>query len=121
MHTGLLFSVVSFGALITLSMLFLNRMSPYLRSLWGAFMLALTYFAIATGAPVPFFIMLLLLGMAKGVIFPALSSLLIELSGGQDTDAYSRSYLSPSLSGHLWVLCWPDSCAASSRPTTSHS
>ena len=89
MHTGLLFSVVSFGALITLSMLFLNRMSPYLRSLWGAFMLALTYFAIATGAPLPFFTMLLLLGMAKGVIFPALSSLLIELSGGA---RYGRTF-----------------------------
>ncbi|QYR20529.1 MFS transporter [Paenibacillus sp. sptzw28] len=82
MTTGLLFSVVSLGALITLSMLFLNRLSPFMRSLWGAFMLALTYFAIAAGAPLPFYMLLLLLGMAKGVIFPALSSLLIELSGG---------------------------------------
>ncbi|SDX68312.1 MFS transporter [Paenibacillus sp. CF384] len=82
MTTGLLFSIVSLGALFTLSMLFLNKLSPFLRSLWGAFMLALTYFAIAAGIPLPFMVMLLFVGMAKGVIFPALSSLLIERSGG---------------------------------------
>ncbi|MBP3962295.1 MFS transporter [Paenibacillus lignilyticus] len=82
MTTGLLFSIVSLGALFTLSMLFLNKLSPFLRSLWGAFMLALTYFAIAAGVPLPFMVLLLFVGMAKGVIFPALSSLLIERSGG---------------------------------------
>ncbi|WP_116187796.1 MFS transporter [Paenibacillus taihuensis] len=89
MTTGLLFSIVSLGALLTLSMLFLNKLSPFLRSLWGAFMLALTYFAIAAGVPVPFMIMLFILGMAKGVIFPALSSLLIERSGGAK---YGRTF-----------------------------
>lgn len=89
MTTGLLFSIVSLGALFTLSMLFLNKLSPFLRSLWGAFMLALTYFAIAAGVPVPFMILLFILGMAKGVIFPALSSLLIERSGGAK---YGRTF-----------------------------
>ncbi|MFC5652454.1 MFS transporter [Paenibacillus solisilvae] len=104
MHTGILFSVVSFGALITLSMLFLNRMSPYLRSLWGAFMLALTYFAIASGAPLPFFTMLLLLGMAKGIIFPALSSLLIELSGGA---RYGRTFSILSIAFSIGAFMGP--------------
>ncbi|MCQ6558738.1 MFS transporter [Paenibacillus mendelii] len=110
MTTGLLFSVVSLGALITLSLLFLNRKSAYLRTLWGAFMLAITYFAIAAGAPLPLFVLLFILGMAKGVIFPALSSLLIELSGGT---RYGRtfsvlsiafsigSFIGPMLAGQL--------------------
>ncbi|UVI31717.1 MFS transporter [Paenibacillus spongiae] len=110
MTTGLLFSVVSLGALLTLSLLFLNRLSAYLRTLWGAFMLALTYFAIAAGAPLPLFVLLFILGMAKGIIFPALSTLLIELSGGK---RYGRtfsvlsiafsvgSFLGPMLAGQL--------------------
>ncbi|MBW7474396.1 MFS transporter [Paenibacillus oenotherae] len=110
LETGLLFSVVSLGALLTLSMLFLNRLSPYLRTLWGALMLAVTYFAIAADAPLPLYALLLLLGMAKGVIFPALSSLLIELSGGV---RYGRTFsvlsiafsvgafLGPMLAGQL--------------------
>jgi MFS family permease len=108
--TGLLFSVVSLGALVTLSMLFLNKLSPYLRTLWGALMLALTYFLIAAGAPLPLAVLLFIVGMSKGVIFPALSSLLIELSGGT---RYGRtfsilsiafsigSFLGPMLAGQL--------------------
>lgn len=110
MTTGLLFSIVSLGALFTLSLLFLNKLSPFLRSLWGAFFLALTYFAIAAGAPLPFFVLLFFLGMAKGVIFPALSSLLIERSGGE---RYGRvfsilsiafsigAFMGPMLAGQL--------------------
>ncbi|SFI90625.1 Major Facilitator Superfamily protein [Paenibacillus sp. UNC496MF] len=110
MTTGLLFSIVSLGALFTLSMLFLNRRSPFQRSLWGAFLLALAYFAIAAGVPIPFYALLFVLGMAKGVIFPALSSLLIERSGGE---RYGRvfsilsiafsvgAFLGPMLAGQL--------------------
>ncbi|AJY75742.1 MFS transporter [Paenibacillus beijingensis] len=116
MTTGLLFSVVSAGGLITLSMLFLNRLSAFRRSLWGAFMLALVYFAIAFGVGAPFALMLLLVGMAKGIIFPALSTLLIELSG---SSRYGRtfsflsiafsvgSFLGPMLAGHLRHLVSP--------------
>ncbi|OXM13090.1 MFS transporter [Paenibacillus herberti] len=80
MRTGLLFSVVSLGGLITLSMLFLNRVPAFTRTLWGALMLAAVYYGIATEAPLPLVYMLLGVGMAKGIIFPALSTLLIELS-----------------------------------------
>ncbi|SFT01658.1 MFS transporter [Paenibacillus sp. BC26] len=116
MTTGLLFSIVSLGALFTLSMLFLNKLSPFLRSLWGAFLLALTYFAIAAGVPLPFMVLLLFIGMAKGVIFPALSSLLIERSGGT---RYGRmfsilsiafsigAFMGPMLAGQLREVISP--------------
>lgn len=89
MTTGLLFSVVSIGALVTLSMLFLNRVSAYQRTLWGSLVLAIIYFGIASNFPAPLMVMLLFVGMAKGVILPALSILLIELSGGA---RYGRTF-----------------------------
>ncbi|GGD75345.1 MFS transporter [Paenibacillus nasutitermitis] len=104
MTTGLLFSVVSLGALITLSMLFLNRYSPFIRSLWGAFALALVYFSIAAGAPLPFYILLLMLGMAKGIIFPAIPSLLIELSGGLK---YGRTFSILSIAFSIGAFIGP--------------
>ncbi|MBB3108445.1 MFS family permease [Paenibacillus phyllosphaerae] len=104
MTTGLLFSVVSLGALSTLSMMFLNRKSPYLRTLWGAFMMAITYFAIAAGVPLPFYVLLFILGMAKGVIFPALSSLLIELSGGA---RYGRTFSVLSIAFSIGAFIGP--------------
>ncbi|GLX65943.1 MFS transporter [Paenibacillus glycanilyticus] len=110
METGILFSVVSLGALITLSMLFLNKLSPYYRTLWGALALALVYFTIAAHAAVPFAMLLLLVGMAKGIVLPAISTLLIELSGGARygrifsvlSIAYSiGAFLGPMLAGQL--------------------
>lgn len=87
--TGLLFSVVSIGALVTLSMLFLNRVSAFQRTLWGSLALAIIYFCIASHISVPLTVMLLFVGMAKGIILPALSTLLIELSGGA---RYGRTF-----------------------------
>ncbi|CAH1211554.1 hypothetical protein PAECIP111893_03426 [Paenibacillus plantiphilus] len=104
LETGLLFSVVSLGALLTLSMLFLNRLSPYLRTLWGALLLAVTYFTIAADTPLPLYALLLLLGMAKGIIFPALSSLLIELSGGV---RYGRTFSVLSIAFSIGAFLGP--------------
>lgn len=110
MTTGLLFSVVSIGALITLSMLFLNRVSAFMRTLWGALMLAIVYYGIAAGLPLPLMLMLLLLGMGKGIVLPAIPTLLIELSGGNRygrtfsilSIAYSiGAFLGPILAGQL--------------------
>ncbi|MEX2415897.1 MAG: MFS transporter [Paenibacillaceae bacterium] len=110
MTTGLLFSVVSLGALITLSMLFLNRYSPFIRTLSGAVVLAFSFFAMVLNLPAPIYMLLLFVGMAKGIIFPALSSLLIQLSGGS---RYGRTFsllsialsigafLGPMLAGQL--------------------
>lgn len=110
MTTGLLFSVISIGALITLSMLFLNRISSFYRTVIGSLCLAMLYFGIAAGAPLPLPVMLLGIGMMKGIILPALSTLLIELSGGA---RYGRTFsilaiassvgafLGPMLAGQL--------------------
>ncbi|MBJ6362300.1 MFS transporter [Paenibacillus sp. GCM10012307] len=104
MTTGLLFSLVSLGSLITLSMFFLNRYSPYYRSIGGAVVLALTYFLMAAHHELPLSVMLLMLGMAKGVIFPALSSLLIELSGGQ---RYGRTFSILSIAFSIGAFAGP--------------
>jgi MFS family permease len=104
MTTGLLFSVVSIGALVTLSMLFLNRVSAYQRTLWGSLFLAIVYFCIASDIPAPLAAMLLLVGMAKGVILPALSTMLIELSGGA---RYGRTFSVLSIAFSIGAFIGP--------------
>ena len=82
MSTGLLFSAVSLGALVTLSMLFLNRFAPGKRVAVAVLGLALCFYALAAAGSLPLIGVLFVLGLAKGLLFPALSSLFIELSGG---------------------------------------
>jgi MFS family permease len=78
--SGILFSMVSIGALITLSMLFLAKISPFLRTAFGSLALALTFFGMAIRWPLPIEISLILIGLAKGVIYPAISTLLITIT-----------------------------------------
>ncbi|MGG1877813.1 MFS transporter [Paenibacillus cisolokensis] len=82
LSTGLLFSVVSLGALITLCMLFLNRYEPYPRVAFGMLGFALCFYALVGIGHIPLTAILFILGLCKGILFPALSSLFIELSGG---------------------------------------
>ncbi|AGA57045.1 MAG: MFS transporter [Thermobacillus sp.] len=89
MQTGLLFSVLSLGSLVTLSMMFLNRYSSFRRTLAGALILALSYFTAAVGDLVPLTALLFIIGMAKGIIYPALTTLLIELTGSAK---YGRTF-----------------------------
>jgi MFS family permease len=97
MTVGILFSVISLGALATLGLLFLNRYLPYSRTICGLGVLACGYYALAAGWPLPFMLVLFVLGMAKGVLFPAMTSFLLQLSGAT---RYGRtfSYLSIALS-----------------------
>ncbi|MFC5405621.1 MFS transporter [Cohnella soli] len=97
MSTGILFSIVSLGALVTLGLLFLNRYLPYKRTVFGALMLAVCYYGLASGWPLPLSVLLFALGMAKGIIFPAMTSFLLQLSG---PTRYGRTFslLSISLS-----------------------
>ncbi|MEF2968492.1 MFS transporter [Paenibacillus sp. M1] len=83
LNTGIYFSIISIGALVTLSMLFLNRFSPYIRGLAGILGIALSFFALAALDFIPLPVSLFALGMAKGVTFPAIASMFIELSGGK--------------------------------------
>jgi len=89
MQTGMLFSVLSLGSLVTLSMMFLNRYSSFRRTLAGALILALSYFTAAVGDLVPLPALLFIIGMAKGIIYPALTTLLIELTGSAK---YGRTF-----------------------------
>ncbi|EOS58715.1 MFS transporter [Paenibacillus barengoltzii] len=83
MNTGFYFSIISLGALVTLSMLFLSRYSPYIRASIGILGIALSFFALAAFEFIPLPVVLVALGMAKGVVYPAMASLFIDLSGGK--------------------------------------
>lgn len=97
MAIGILFAVVSLGALATLGLLFLNRYLPYSRVIAGLAVLAGAYYALAAGWPLPITAVLFVLGMAKGILFPAMTSFLLQLSGAA---RYGRtfSFLSITLS-----------------------
>ena len=116
MSTGLLFSVISLGALVTLSMLFLNRYAPHIRVAIGVLGLAICFYALAAAHHVPIMIILFALGLAKGLLFPALSSLFIELSGGgrlgkvfsfQSIAMSLGSFVGPIAAGQLRTVVSP--------------
>jgi MFS family permease len=116
MSTGLLFSVISLGALVTLSMLFLNRYAPHFRVAIGVLGLAICFYALAAAHQVPITIILFALGLAKGLLFPALSSLFIELSGGgrlgkvfslQSIAMSLGSFVGPVAAGQLRTVVSP--------------
>lgn len=89
LNSGILFSLVSLGALLSLSLVFLNRVSPLLRTMAGCLMLATAFFAMAVQIPVSLYVLLFFIGMAKGVIFPAIASL---LATSTSSVRYGRAY-----------------------------
>ncbi|MNN10761.1 Major Facilitator Superfamily protein [compost metagenome] len=64
-------------------MLFLSRYSPYLRAHLGILGIALSFFSLAALDSVPITVSLFFLGVSKGIVFPAIASLFIDLSGGK--------------------------------------
>jgi MFS family permease len=108
--SGVFFSLVSLGALVTLSMLFLSRVSPFLRTTMGALALAFIFFGMSVNWPLPMYASLFLIGMTKGVIFPAIASLLASVTSAT---RYGRvfsilsiafsigAFLGPILAGHF--------------------
>lgn len=116
MSTGLLFSVISLGALVTLSMLFLNRYPPRARVAAGVFGLAISFYLLAAADHLPLTVTLFVLGLSKGLLFPALSSLFIELSGGtrlgrvfslQSIAMSLGSFVGPIAAGQLRTIVSP--------------
>ncbi|WP_058302395.1 MFS transporter [Gorillibacterium timonense] len=110
MTTGLLFTMVSIGALFSLSLLFLNRFSAFGRTLFGSLVLAVIYYGMAVGWNVPLPVTLFLIGAAKGMIFPSIAALLAEMTpAGKYGRAFSilsisfsiGSFLGPILAGQL--------------------
>lgn len=81
LSTGILLSLLSLGALVTLSMFFLNRLAPGGRIAAALLGMALCFFALATFHSIPDAVVLFMLGAAKGVLFPAMASLFISLGG----------------------------------------
>ncbi len=103
-ETGVLFSIVSVGALITLAIAFFNRVPPLRRTMFGALALALVFFGLAMRWPVPLPVSLLLIGMAKGVIFPAIAALLASVT---DQSKYGRVFSVLSIAFSLGAFFGP--------------
>ncbi|QSF44316.1 MFS transporter [Paenibacillus tianjinensis] len=96
--TGILLSLLSLGALATLSLLFLNRLSPAARISAALLGMALCFFTLAAFTSIPPGVVLFLLGAAKGVLFPAMASLFISLgSGGHLGRTFSLQSIAMSL------------------------
>lgn len=104
MTTGLLFSVLSIGSLITLSMLFMTKINPAIRTVYGALALSLLYYILAIDLKLPFMVVLLLIGVIKGIIFPALSHWLIVLSEGK---RYGRTFSILSIAFSIGAFLGP--------------
>ncbi len=104
LSSGLLFSVVSLGALFTLSLMFLNRISSFTRTAFGSLGLAIIYFGMAVHWPLPLTVSLFMIGMANGIIFPAMSTLLISLS---DVGRYGRVFSILSISFSVGAFIGP--------------
>jgi len=102
--SGILFSLVSLGALVTLSMLFLNRVSPLLRTSMGSLALAFIFFGMSVHWPLPIHVSLFLIGMAKGVIFPSIASLLASITS---RDRYGRVFSILSISFSIGAFIGP--------------
>jgi MFS family permease len=109
MTTGLLFSIVSLGALVTLGLLFLNRYLPYSRTIIGVLLLAVCYYGLASNWPIPLLLLLFIIGMAKGVIFPAMTSFLLQLSG---PSRYGRTFSMLSISLSIGSFLGPVTAGA---------
>ncbi|GAA3409219.1 MFS transporter [Paenibacillus hodogayensis] len=102
--SGLLFSMVSLGALCTLSLLFLHKYSPFSRTVFGAFALAMAFFGLAVDWPLPLMFSLLLIGMAKGIVFPAMATLLASVSSAS---RYGRVFSFMAISSSLGAFIGP--------------
>jgi hypothetical protein len=102
--SGIFFSMVSLGALCTLSLLFLNRVSAFIRTICGSFALALIFFGMAVHWPIPLFASLFLIGMAKGIIFPALAALLASITR---SNRYGRIFSLLSISFSIGAFIGP--------------
>jgi len=102
--SGALFSLVSVGAFVSLALLFLNRYSPYARAAAGGVALALTFYGMAIDWPVPLAPTLVLIGMAKGVLWPAMTTHLLVLT---DERHYGRAFAALSVASSVGAFVGP--------------
>lgn len=89
MGTGLLFTVVSLGSLVTLSMLFINRYSAFYRMIIGTLVLALTFFVMSADWSISIMYPLFVIGMTKGIMYPAIATM---FAGATPPEKYGRIF-----------------------------
>ncbi|WP_281889403.1 MFS transporter [Paenibacillus sp. YYML68] len=104
MTSGIFFSLVSLGSLVTLSMLFLNKVNPLLRVSFGTLCLALVFFGMSIRWSLPMSASLILIGMAKGIIFPAIASFLAVVTS---SSRYGRIFSVLAISYSLGAFIGP--------------
>ncbi|MFD0696395.1 MFS transporter [Paenibacillus sp. GCM10027628] len=102
--SGVFFTLVSLGALCSISLWFLNNVSPFIRTVVGSLSLALIFFGLAIGWPIPLAVSLFMIGMAKGVIFPALAALLASITS---SNRYGRVFSLLSISYSVGAFFGP--------------
>ncbi|KRF09718.1 MFS transporter [Paenibacillus sp. Soil766] len=102
--SGVFFTLVSLGALLSISFWFLNKISPFLRTICGSIGLAVVFFGLAIQWPIPLTVSLFLIGMAKGVIYPALAALLASITS---SSRYGRVFSLLSISYSVGAFIGP--------------
>ncbi|MEW9700670.1 MFS transporter [Paenibacillus sp. SI8] len=102
--SGVFFTLVSLGALLSISLWFLNKISPFVRTVVGSMSLAVIFFGLAIQWPIPLSISLFMIGMAKGVIFPALAALLASITS---SNRYGRVFSLLSISYSIGAFFGP--------------
>ncbi|MDO7907082.1 MFS transporter [Paenibacillus sp. JX-17] len=101
LSTGLLFSIISLGALFTLSMLFINKYSPLLRIALSVLVMALCFYMLAALPSIRLEAVLFVLGMSKGIVFPAMASMFISLGGGKLGRTFALHSIATSIGSFL--------------------
>ncbi len=76
--SGILFSVMGLGSLVTLSQFWLNRTSPVLRCCFALFILGLTMFSLAIAVPVSLYVIMFVIGACFGMLYPAMTTMLAQ-------------------------------------------
>ncbi|MDD9271285.1 MFS transporter [Paenibacillus sp. GCM10023248] len=102
--SGVFFTLISLGALLSISFWFLNKVAPFIRTVCGSLALAVVFFGLAIEWPVPLPVSLFLIGMAKGVIYPALAAL---LAGITSSNRYGRVFSLLSISYSVGAFIGP--------------
>ncbi len=73
---GIIFSMMGLGSLLTLTQMWLQRRAPVIRCLSGLFILTIVFYLTAIQYPMSLYVSMTLVGMAFGLLFPAMSAIL---------------------------------------------
>jgi MFS family permease len=85
-------------------MLFLSRYSPLIRVMFGSLSLALVFFGMSVNWTIPLFVSLFIIGMTKGIIYPAIASLLASVTS---SSRYGRAFSLLSISFSIGAFLGP--------------